>query len=292
MLTENSYSIAVFPTYLVGKRDVILVTSNLDISGCMSREPHYGYLTVDTFDCPPFIMFDNDDCPACRTIRESRFEPASMRLWCALVRSVTSVLDIGANVGVYSLAAAALRNDIPIHAFEPNPHAYARLRVNKRRNGFSNITEHQEALGHEDGVPVTLSWRANPESRISSGSGLGDHKDSGPIEKSVALLRRFDALKLEGLGQRPAVKIDVEGAEIYVFRGAMSLLDARPDIILESFHQVPCDEITEATSRLGYRYFFINEETGEISEQAALTPASRQGTSFNQFLTTRPLPFT
>src|SRR6185295_692567 len=122
------------------------------------------------------------------------FEPASMRLWCGLARTATGILDIGANVGIYSLAAAALRGDIPIHAFEPNPHAFARLRVNKNRNAFSNIVEHQLALGHLDGRPITLTWRTKPGNPISSGSAIGDQDFGGPVETSIALLRRLDAL--------------------------------------------------------------------------------------------------
>ncbi len=247
-------------------------------------------MTVDAFDCPPFLMFDNDDCGICRTIREGQFEPTSLRLWCAVVRSTTSVVDIGANVGVYTLAAASLRGDIPIHAFEPNPHAYARLRVNKHRNSFSNIFERQDALGHKDNVPIALSWRAKPGNPISSGAGIGEQKFSGPVETSIAVLRRLDAVGLTDLGDRPAFKIDVEGAEIYVFRGAGDLLRSRPDILLESFHQVPCDEITALTKPLGYRYFSINESTGSITEQAGLTARDRGSNSYNQFLSVREPP--
>src|SRR5262245_20569340 len=100
-----------------------------------------GFYTVDLFDCPPFQMFSNGDDPRAIEILEYKsFEPHSMRLWCRLVRDATAILDIGAHTGVYSLAAASLRKDIQIHAFEPNPYAAARLRVHKHLNGFANLT--------------------------------------------------------------------------------------------------------------------------------------------------------
>ena len=49
------------------------------------------------------------------------FEPHAMKVWARLCRSATGVLDIGANVGIYSLCAARLRPDLSVHAYEPNP---------------------------------------------------------------------------------------------------------------------------------------------------------------------------
>lgn len=256
----------------------------------MSLAPYFGYITVNYFDCPPFLMFNNDDCTTCQNILVHQFEPASMRLWCTLARNATGFLDIGANVGVYALAAAAVRPDIQIHAFEPNPHAFARLRVNKHRNGFSNIVEHQEALGHDDGVPIRLSWRAKPGNPISTGACVGDHADTGPMEIAIALLRRLDAMALPGIGERGAIKIDVEGAEGLVFRGMGPLLGQRPDIILESFDPESCAEITAATRRLGYRYFAIDETAGTLTEQDRLVARERSAKNYNQFLSVRDPP--
>src|SRR4051812_34182023 len=96
------------------------------------RDAFYGYFQVDIFDCPPFAMFTNNDCPrAFNILYQRKFEPGSMALWCRYARSASSILDVGAHVGVYALAAAALRPDLQIHAFEPNPFAAARLRLNK-----------------------------------------------------------------------------------------------------------------------------------------------------------------
>src|SRR4051812_3718121 len=99
-----------------------------------------GFFEAAIFDCPPFVMFTNNDCPRSKQIiYEKEFEPRSMALWCSLAKAATTIVDVGAHVGVYSLAAAALRPDLGVHAIEPNPYAFARLRVNKHANGFSNI---------------------------------------------------------------------------------------------------------------------------------------------------------
>ena len=70
--------------------------------------PYFGYFNVDIFDCPDFTMFTNNDCPRSRQILcEKSFENTSMRIWCSLIKSATSTIDIGAHVGVYTLATAA-----------------------------------------------------------------------------------------------------------------------------------------------------------------------------------------
>jgi FkbM family methyltransferase len=271
--------------------NALTLTALRNGSAQSSAHPYFGYFTADIFDCPPFIMFTNNDCPGSTSILYHRqFEMGSLRLWCALAKSASSVIDIGANVGIYSLTVAALRSDIPIHAFEPNPHAFARLRLNKSVNNFLNINERQDALGHIDNQPISLTWRAKPGHPISSGSAVGKKGATGPIETSIAVLGRLDSLSLGPIGDRCLIKIDVEGAETFVFQGMSATLNARPDIILESFDQRSCDAITETTRAFGYRYFMIDEKTNELTERSALSPCARTDSSFNQFLSVRPPP--
>ncbi|MHB1204793.1 MAG: hypothetical protein ACYCZX_04435, partial [Rhodospirillaceae bacterium] len=89
--------------------------------------PYFGYFKVDHLDCPPFDLFANGDTMGPDDVRT--YEPFSLKLWCHYARGASSILDIGSHVGIYTMAAAALRKDIPIHAFEPNPYNAARLRV-------------------------------------------------------------------------------------------------------------------------------------------------------------------
>ena len=136
---------------------------------------YFGFYTVDCFDCPSFTMFTANDCPRAVDILYHRtFEPMSMKLWCRLASIASGIFDIGAHVGVYSLAAASLRPDLPVHAFEPNPYAYARLRVHKNVNGFLNIVEHRCALGDATGV-TQLTWSHKSGLPISSGATIADH---------------------------------------------------------------------------------------------------------------------
>lgn len=237
---------------------------------------HFGYYEVDLFDCPPFQMFSNGDDPFSVYVLEyRRFEPQSMSLWCKFVRRASSILDIGANVGAYSMAAASLRKDIPIHAFEPNPYAAARLRVNKHRNKFDNIQEHAVALADIDAISQ-LTWTVKSGGLINSGGTIGtDHEG-----KALAYLRRLDSLPI-AYGPLPLVKMDVEGYEAVVLKGMSKLREHRPIIILESFSQKNCDAFSDAFP--DYHFFSISED-GYLEPRERLVAAVRDSGSLNHLL--------
>ncbi len=173
--------------------------------------PYYGYVDVDIYDCPPFVMFTNNDSPVVdHILNDQTFESFSMKLWCHLCRSATGIVDVGANVGVYSLCAALLRPELDIHAIEPNPYAFSRLRMHKAINHASNIVEHAIAAGHEKSL-TRFSWIKKPNGNISSGGGVGtrDRQDTEEIWVEMGLLD--EVLDVETLGNETLIKIDVEG---------------------------------------------------------------------------------
>jgi FkbM family methyltransferase len=236
-------------------------------------------------------MFTNNDCPRGREIIFNHsFELCSMALWCDLVPTATTVVDIGAHVGVYSLATAALRQDIPIHAFEPNPAAYERLHLHKMVNNFRNIYEHRTALGNNDHVSI-FSWINKGFDNISSGGHLVKKiKKSNTID-IPSIVKPFDTLSAgQDFGECPLFKIDVEGGELDVFMGMPNTLQRfRPNILLESFSSLACTRINEMTGPLGYRYFKIFENEGYLVENEGLIPATfDQNGNFNQLLMIDP----
>jgi len=250
---------------------------------------YLGYYEVDLFECPTVLMFTNDDCPRGRDILFARhFEPQSMKLWCRLTRVATGILDVGAHVGVYSLAAAALRDDIKIHAFEPNSYAFSRLRVHKGINRFDNIVEHTVALANQESI-LHFSWIKKPGTPISSGAGLGERPgETREIEKTVVQGTSLDILEIDQLiGVRPLLKIDVEGAEALVFDGMRKILSLKPDIILETFSQASCDFINELILPLGLNVFHILEREGRLVARKKLFPCNIDSGDFNHLITSR-----
>ena len=242
-----------------------------------------GIYEVGIFDCPTFRCFTAGDSHRAKQILVNKsFEPGSMALWCKPVRKAKWIADVGAQEGIYALAAATLRPDIPIHAFEPNPYAYARLRVHKALNRFENIVEHCCALA--DREAVTALHVVPKGLMISSGGSIVASPEGR--ETIVTPVARFDSCGITGPGG--LMKIDVEGAETLVFRGMAGVVSSRPDIILETFSANACDEVWAMLAPLGYRAFKIIEGDGKLIPQERLTPCDVKGEDYNQFLTCGP----
>ena len=141
----------------------------------------------------------------------------------ALVRTAGTggmLVDVGANYGYYSLLWAAQRPDNRVLAFEASPRNHAHLLHNVATNGVAQLVEiRQQALGQTAGQ---LNFDLGPAEQ----SGWG-----GFASDASAHSVTVDVLRLDEVWQRPqdiaALKIDVEGADTWVLRGAESLLRQR-----------------------------------------------------------------
>jgi hypothetical protein len=80
------------------------------------------------------------------------YELSTISLWVKLLERSTTVFDVGANIGMYSmLAAVRLKERGTVHAFEPNPDVCSYLRTNVHLNGSSNLNISSSALSDFDG---------------------------------------------------------------------------------------------------------------------------------------------
>jgi FkbM family methyltransferase len=134
-------------------------------------------------------------------------------------------LDVGACHGLFSLAFTQGRPGAEAVAVEPSLLARDVLESNLRRNPEARVTPVQAALGASPGTLVMrYSWHHLEASPEAAG-------DPGAVEVPV---RTLDDLR-EELGFHPdMVKIDVEGYEIAVLRGALRMLrEDRPILFLE-----------------------------------------------------------
>ncbi len=148
-------------------------------------------------------------------------------------RSNLVVLDIGANVGQYTLIAA--RDVGPngrIHASEPNPISYRRLASNIEINSFENVSAHALAVSDSAGE-VTLYV---PDHDNMGGASL-QSSQTGQRNIAVRCVTIDEWARSADLDATPRIdliKIDVQGLESAVLRGAREvMLRFRPIIICE-----------------------------------------------------------
>ena len=152
-------------------------------------------------------------------------------------------VDVGANVGAYSVRAAAA--GMRVHSFEPNPENARILRRNAAINGLA-IEVNECALGSSNGKVNMMVNGAI--SRIVDGEG---------IEVPV---RTLDSFTLDGVD---LLKIDVEGYELEVVKGALITLERyHPPVMIEMHDWVGADKeatLFETLTRLGYSFEFLDK---------------------------------
>lgn len=165
-----------------------------------------------------------------RMVRETgSWEPGLVRLMLAALgmhaRERPVLVDVGANIGFYTLAAAA--SGYEAYSFEPVPRNVEMLRQSIVRNRFGpRVTLHAFAAG---AVPMTLTMgqSAGNQGGVSHTRSSRDRAPRGGTQ--LAALPVDDAT--HNLTGRPVyLKVDVEGAECDAFRGMRALL-ARSRIV-------------------------------------------------------------
>lgn len=145
-------------------------------------------------------------------------------------RNAKRVLDIGANIGLISLALLQKFPSLQIDAFEPGSHQYSILNATIKYNHLeSQVKLHQLALGNYDG---TADFFAHDE-KDSSGDGLVDTGRAKFVRKFQVDIRKLDTW-WDQLGKPPVdvIKVDTEGAELFVLEGATELLNTNKPIVL------------------------------------------------------------
>jgi len=138
-------------------------------------------------------------------------------------------IDVGANLGIWSLLAA--RRGASVHAFEPVPGISERFQRHLDLNGVGSVTVNRLALGAEAG---SLPFFAAPT--INTGASSLARPLTPHVEIRVPVVTLDSYIEREGIERIDLMKVDVEGAEILVFRGARRLLssDRAPIIFFET----------------------------------------------------------
>lgn len=181
-------------------------------------------------------------------------------------------LDVGANYGTHSILF--LSAGIPVIAFEPNPGCYSYFQAACELNGFSGRWE-QAAVGSGPGeielvFPEKETWLGSVSSDVTPGL-----KEWGDVTRLRVPVTNLDSYLSEIPRGKVLIKIDVEGYEIEVLKGAARMLrDYKPTIIFES-----------NDAKLRAELFRLYEESGYGIHSLPYRPAARsKAFSLDEFL--------
>jgi FkbM family methyltransferase len=161
------------------------------------------------------------------------------------------VVDVGANVGHFSLLLADIVGPDSLFCFEPTPVTWRRLKNNFELNGWSTSRLYPMAVGQREGA-VEFPDSESPETTNS----LAWSKQG--VSKTKVRLLSLDSLLPDFANREVGVlKIDVEGYEREVFLGARRFLrEVRPRLVMfESLEQRLDEVLREVLSATLYTAF-------------------------------------
>jgi FkbM family methyltransferase len=177
-------------------------------------------------------------------IGQGQFEAAELALLTSLCRPGSVAFDVGANVGLFTVAfAQAVGPTGRVLAVEPYAPSINDLRENLRRNGLDNVVIVPMAVGASKGSGRIIMSDDPALIRVEQATNAG--------------LDRVGMTTLDHLWNelgRPlvsVVKIDVEGTEADVLRGGASLLASGPTLMVET-HTSEYEETVALLSTHGY----------------------------------------
>ena len=190
-----------------------------------------GDIVVRARDGSEFLVPSLGEPIARHLLADGVYEPDLTAFLMHRLQPGSVFVDVGANIGVFTMVAArAVGPAGKVIAVEASPRIYSYLEHNVRANGFRNIRPRHCAASCEERANV-LFYDA-PADHFGMGA-LSPLFGSQPTP--VPALKLDDLLAEEGIGRVDLIKLDVQGFEAGVFRGAHQLLttEPRPLIVFE-----------------------------------------------------------
>ena len=145
------------------------------------------------------------------------------------LRPGATFVDVGCNKGDFSLLASRLVGPQGrVLSFEPHPENCRWIRKSVAKNQYQNVDLHEVALSDENGIVQLHLGEKSGFHTLLPGK---PQREKGVIEVQA---RRLDDLLEEIHFDRPidAIKIDVEGADLHVLRGAKKTISRNPNIVV------------------------------------------------------------
>lgn len=207
-------------------------------------------------------------------------EPATTELFRKIVKRGDFVIDIGANIGYFSLLSASL--GARVKAFEPGLKNIQYLNKNININSYMMIKTELIAISNEDGVTdLFMCPYDSGHHTINQDKGIKDYRKTSLMRKCLDLflkkqksesvvMKRLDDFKLTP----DIIKMDCEGAEALALEGMNETLNRSPNIkmvieffplLLRSMGSSPKDFINKLLNNYKFRMFIIPDDYDAVS---------------------------
>lgn len=192
------------------------------------------------------------------------------------------VIDVGANIGIYTVMLARSHPKLKVIAIEASPKIFDRLRINCNLNNLSNVTLLNYAITDKDNSIAELYERDSMSTILKDflvDFGISGDKNGKGISRSV-IKREIKTRTLDSIIQSmnltkvSLLKLDIEGAEMLALEGAAgSLSQKKIKNMLIEYHSVQnYDRLLDTMEQYGYSYsthqrphLFADDDGGHIN---------------------------
>lgn len=196
-------------------------------------------------------------------------------------------IDVGANIGYYTLLASKKVGITGhVYSFEPETENYELLKQNIILNNLQNVTVEKKAVANK---PGRMKLYLNPTNK-------GDH--SLRDDKMNRDYQEVDVISLDDYFKDKKInfiKIDVQGADVLVIKGAKGIMSNNPNILIVSefstmnFRKMNTDpkEYLDELSKMGFVFYNIddkNQSIDKLSIESILKRYDFQGIETNLFI--------
>jgi FkbM family methyltransferase len=190
------------------------------------------------------------------------YEPQEVIYLESIVNSGNTVLDIGANIGYYSLILARkVGENGRVYAFEPEPENFELLKKNVAINHYQNIIPVNMAISDTNGISRLYINETNK----------GDHRlyDSGNKRSFITVekIKLDDYFKGQPQTNIDVIKMDIQGSELQALKGMTNLLlNSKKLILVLEFWPfgLNCagsnpEELIDFLTEMGFHIFVLDE---------------------------------
>jgi len=198
-------------------------------------------------------------------LRWGSWSPDLLALSDYFIKPGTTIVEVGANIGFESLYYAKKYPDCEVVSYEPSNYGFGSLLKSNNYNKFNNLTIHKIGLGDR-----RSQLEISSPTELSENKGLGSFNkncdvDETYVSESVEVLPLDEHYRSER--QISLVKIDTQGFESQVIKGAQSLLKKHKPVIIfefeDHYHANPTvvrRELNDILKSLGYDLFIRDGE--------------------------------
>ncbi len=251
-------------------------------SGMKSREPGSQESVDTTVAYEGYCMTLESSLASITTLvllTQGRWFEKEIEFCRQLLQPGMVVIDVGANVGVYTfLAARCVGTTGRVYAIEPTPNCMACLKSTVVDNRLDRcVVPIEAAVGSQLGQVFLVFSGASVFNRIVPDRAAA----GGRRVKAVAQLTLDHLWESEHKPQVDLLKIDVEGAELEVLQGAQQLLRSQEPIVMFENRQgakISGTEPTKFLATLGYQFYNYERDPARLKQ---VDPIARRLNSLN-----------